>query len=435
MSANETAQQRLRQHAKEFFLKGISEVDPRSCAFKSMEQCPLPAPPGRLFLISIGKAACTMMQGAQEYLQQNGHAAHHCLLVTDHSNFKQMDGCECFGAGHPIPDSDGLRAAKRLIEVLKTAQKDDIVIAFISGGGSAILPCPPDGISLEDEIELNHLLLASGIDIEGVNLVRQQFSLLKGGGFARFAAPAKVEANLLSDVISNDIRAVAGGLTAAPLGSVAEATTLLKERGLWNSLPTSMRESLQARQMEQPYPAPDNANSVPIASNLTLTLAISEGVGKSYQLRQEEEDFVIGDVGDMAQRLVEQASELLPCDKPVGLVCGGETTVRLGNATGRGGRNQELALRFALNVEERGGFHMPWVFLSGGSDGRDGPTDAAGGLVDGGSINRMLSAGLSPKDLLANHDSYHALEASGDLLLTGATGTNVADAQIFLAVP
>ncbi len=433
MSANETAQQRLRQHAKEFFLKGINEVDPRSCAFNSMAHCPLPAPPGRLFLISIGKAACAMMQGAQEYLQQNGYAAHHCLLVTDHSNFKQMDGCECFGAGHPIPDSDGLRAAKRLIEVLKTAQKDDIVIAFISGGGSAILPCPPDGISLKDEIALNHLLLASGVDIEGVNLVRQQFSLLKGGGFAQLAAPAEVEALLLSDVLSNNKSAIAGGLTAAPLGSVAQATALLKKRDLWESLPASMRESLQARQTEQPSPAPDNAKSHLMASNLTLTSAISKEAEKSYQTRYEE-DPVTGDVGDAAWRLVEQASELLPCDKPVALVCGGETTVRLGNATGRGGRNQELALRFALNVEERGGFHMPWVFLSGGSDGRDGPTDVAGGLVDGGSINQMLSAGLSPKDLLVNHGSYHALEASGDLLLTGATGTNVADAQIFLAV-
>ena len=434
MSADETTQQRLRRHAKEFFLAGINEVDPRSCAFNSMVHCPLPAPPGRLFLISIGKAACAMMRGAQEYLQQNDCTAHHCLLVTDHSNFERIDGCECFGAGHPVPDSDGLRAAKRLVEVLDTAQKDDTVLAFISGGGSAILPCPPNGISLEDEIALNRLLLASGIDIEGVNLVRQQFSLLKGGGFTRFAAPAKVKAFLLSDVLSNDKRAIAGGLTAAPLGSAAEAMALVKGRGLWKSLPTSMRESLQARQTEQSSSAPGNAESHLMASNRMLTFAISEEVKKSYQTYYEEDD-MIGDVGDVARRLVKQISELLPCDKPVALVCGGETTVRLGNATGQGGRNQELALRFALNVEAHGGFHPPWVFLSGGSDGRDGPTDAAGGLVDGGSVGRMLSAGLSPKALLEEHDSYRALNASGDLLLTGATGTNVADSQIFLAAP
>ncbi|MCY4053925.1 MAG: DUF4147 domain-containing protein [Hyphomicrobiales bacterium] len=434
MSANETTQQKLRRHAKEFFLSGINEVDPRSCAFNSMTHCPLPTPPGRLFLIAIGKAACAMMQGAQEYLQQNDHTAHHCLLVTDHSNFKQIGDCECLSAGHPVPDSDGLRATKRLIEVLDTAQKNDLVLAFISGGGSAILPCPPDGISLEDEIALNHLLLASGIDIEGINLIRQQFSLLKGGGLARFAAPARVEALLLSDVLSDDERAIAGGLTAAPLGSVAQAITLLKKRGLWQSLPTAMREGLQTRQTEQPFPAPGNAGNALMASNRMLTFAISKNVKKNYQTCYEEKS-MIGDVGNAARQLVEQASGLLVCGKPVALVCGGETTVRLGNATGRGGRNQELALRFALNVEKRGGFHLPWAFLSGGSDGRDGPTDAAGGLVDGGSINRMLSADLSPEALLKDHDSYRALDASGDLLLTGATGTNVADAQIFLAAP
>lgn len=434
MSVKEIAQQRLRRHAKKFFLEGINRVDPCVCAFNSMAHCPLPAPPGRLFLISIGKAACAMMQGAQEYLQQNRFAAHRCFLVTDHSNFKQISGCECLGAGHPIPDSDGLHAAKRLMEILDTAQKNDIVLTFISGGGSAMLPCPPYGISLEDEIALNHLLLASGIDIEGINLIRQQFSLLKGGGLARFAAPAKVEALLLSDVISDDKRAIAGGLTAAPLGSVAQATALAKERGLWKSLPTSMRKNLQARQTEQPSSALGNAESVLMASNRMLTFAISKNVEKIYQTHYEE-DSMTGDVIDVAWRLIEQASGLLRCDKPVALVCGGETTVRLDNAIGRGGRNQELALRFALNVEARGGFHLPWVFLSGGSDGRDGPTDAAGGLVDGGSVRRMLSAGLSPKALLEVHDSYRALNASGDLLLTGATGTNVADAQIFLTAP
>ena len=434
MSASETTQQRLRRHAKEFFLAGINEVDPRSCAFNSMACCPLPAPPGRLFLITIGKAACAMMRGAQEYLQRNDYAAHHCLLVTDHSNFKQIGDCECFGAGHPVPDSNGLRAAKRLTEVLDTAQKDDLVLAFISGGGSAMLPCPPDGISLEDEIVLNHLLLASGIDIEGNNLIRQQFSLLKGGGLARFAAPAKVEALLLSDVPSDDKRAIAGGLTTAPLGSVAQATTLAKKRGLWKSLPTAMRENLQTRQTEQPFPAPGNARNVLMASNRMLTFAISQNVKKNYQTCYKE-DSMIGDVGDVARQLVEQASELLLCGKPVALVCGGETTVCLGKVTGQGGRNQELALRFALNVDAHGGFHLPWAFLSGGSDGRDGPTDAAGGLVDGGSVNRMLSAGLSPEALLREHNSYRALDTSGDLLLTGATGTNVADAQIFLAAP
>lgn len=435
MSAARTMQQKLRQRAKEFFHIGIKAVEPSNCVFNELaKKAPaLPSSQGRLFLIAIGKAAGMMMKGAQDYLRQSGYAAHHCFLVTDHSNFAQNEDCECFSAGHPVPDADGIRAARRLLEILDNMGEEDTVFAFISGGGSALLPCPPDGISLEDKIVLSQLLLKSGIDIEGANLIRQQFSLLKGAGLVRRAAPARVLGFLLSDVPNNDSRIIASGLTALPLGTADKAISLAREWGFWDDLPNTMQEHLQTKKVE-PSTVSDDVENILVGSNRMMVEAIYDAAfAAGYEAHPIWEP-VVGNVGSVAKLIYTEAKGLFYSSKPVALVCGGETTVHLGNVTGQGGRNQELALLFAMHANHED-FPMPWVFLSGGSDGRDGPTDAAGGLVDGGSFSRIYAAGLSPEALLENHDSYRALDASGDLLLTGATGTNVADVQILLAAP
>ena len=430
--------EKLRQDAKNFFQAGIRAIAPKAAVLAALHRRKpsLPAPSeGRIFLVAIGKAARAMMEGAREYLGEIGHGeAHSCLLVADHGNFAPMQGCEAYAAGHPLPDADGLRAAKRLIALLDEMDKEDLALVLVSGGGSALLPCPPQGISLKDEIALHRLLLASGVAIDENNLLRQQFSRIKGGGLARLAHPARLLALLLSDVPGDDVRVIASGPTAAPLGSPAEAMKLAQTKGIWEKIPAVMRTHLQARRHEPAPPAPENAENVLVGSNGMMVAATGAAAETAGYGMEVVAGWMAGEVGTLAEKMEARSRGLGAPSRARGWCCGGESVVRV-SGTGRGGRNQELALRFALCAAAHGGLAAPWVFLSGGSDGRDGPTDAAGGLVDGGSLERMAAAGIAPETLLANNDSHRALEASGDLLRTGATGTNVADAQIFLTAP
>ena len=291
------------------------------------------------------------------------------------------------------------------------------VLALISGGGSALLPAPAAGLSLADKAAVSRLLLASGTDITGMNLVRQQLSRLKGGGFARLAAPATVTALILSDVIGDDLRVIASGPTVAPIGTAEQAKDLLIGAGVWDALPAAVRAHLQAAPAEPA--APPTADNRLIGSNPISVQAMADAAGTA----KVADEPLVGDVQDAARRVLQTAG-------PGITLFGGETTVVL-RGDGLGGRNQELALRVALLVEQAG-WDDDWVFLSGGTDGRDGPTDAAGGLVDGTTLDRIRGAGIDPESALANNDSYHALQAAGDLLITGATGTNVADLQVLI---
>ena len=439
MSADKIKQRTLHRHARKFFLKGIEAVEPRACVLNAMTKSApkLPKPPGRIFLVAIGKAAGAMMKGAQDYLQEKNTEAYRCFLVTDYGNYARLKNCKCFKAGHPVPDNNGIRASKHLLKILDEAGDGDLVITLISGGGSALLPCPPQGIRLEHKIALNRLLLASGIDIKGTNLIRQQFSLLKGGGLVQRASPARVLGLLLSDVPNDDVRTIASGLTAPPLGTKTKAKALLKKQGLWDSLPPPMQEHLRTKQTEVPI-KPKNTRNILVGNNRMMVKAIRGAASKAGYKVHTIRRPVVGDIEVAAKSIFRKIEKLPFSSGPVALVCGGEITVRLEDVAGQGGRNQELAFRFAWSVGALGGLDLPsshWVFLSGGSDGRDGPTNAAGGLVDAGSISRMEEEEILPEIFLSGHNSYRALEASGDLLITGATGTNVADVQIFLAVP
>lgn len=238
----------------------------------------------------------------------------------------------------------------------------------------------------------------------------------------RLAAPALVTSFILSDVIGDDLRTIASGPTAAPLGSRADACKMLKSRGLWDQLPAAARAHLVTAGATED--APIQAQNHLIGSNKKSLQAIVNSLqfGNTYIAS----DALVGDVAEATKKIL-TAAAAVPKGQPTCLVFGGETTVVL-RGDGRGGRNQELALRMAITGPT--GLARPFVFLSGGTDGRDGPTDAAGGIVDQNSLARMRGAGVDPEALLENNDSYAALAASGDLLITGATGTNVADVQI-----
>jgi glycerate 2-kinase len=412
----------LRAEALRLFQAAILAADPAGALRRAFQThpVPVPAPGGAYIVIAVGKAAVPMAETVLAVLQG---ASVRALVVTNYENARPVAGATVMAAGHPEPDENGAAAGEAVANLLLTAGERDRVIALISGGGSALLPAPAPGLTLADKVAVNRLLLASGFEITEINLIRQQLSRLKGGGMLRLAAPAPVTGYILSDVIGDDLRAIASGPTVAPLGSRADARRLLRGRGVWVDLPLAVRVHLELP--EDRRVTVRKATNHLIGSN-RASLAAAAGVyGPGATIVSDQ---LVGDVEAAAEEVIAAARAAGSDDC---LIFGGETTVTL-RGKGKGGRNQELALRVAMAMP---GLGREWVLLSGGTDGRDGPTEAAGGVVDAGTVKRIRLAGGDPVALLADNDSNRALALTGDLLVTGATGTNVADVQILLLGP
>ncbi len=402
----------LRNTAFEIFEHGVAAANPEAGVRDALVRQPLAQVTGRTYVVAVGKGAMRMLAGAREYLPANAEIT----VVTNPENAKDIDGATVFAAAHPVPDENGLAASRAVRDILATLGADDQVLALISGGGSALLPAPVDGVTLADKAALNAALLGSGADISVMNLIRQQVSDLKGGGLSRHASPAPVRALILSDVVGDDLAVIASGPTVAPIGNALDAQFQLEFLGIWDDLPVSIQNHLLSDPVLPDTPMSDNTL---VGSNSISVAAMAKAAPHAIQSDIPLE----GDVEKAAARIIEEAT------KAGTYIWGGETTVVL-TGDGRGGRNQELALRVAILAAGEG--WDDFVFLSGGTDGRDGPTDAAGGMVDAGTLARMRAAGVDPLALLENNDSYAALAASDDLLMIGATGTNVADLQVLI---
>jgi hydroxypyruvate reductase len=408
-----------RETAARLFEAAIERANPAEALRRHWQSAPPPKPQaGRCFVVAIGKAAVPMMQAALNDLPRVDRA----LVVTNGENAVQLEGAKTLVGAHPVPDQGSVIAGQAVMALLREASSGDHIIALISGGASSLVAAPVDGISLEDYAQTNRALLDSGLDILRMNLVRQKIDGLKGGGMLRLAAPASVYGYILSDVVGDDLRVIASGPTATQIGTAQQAKALLCEQGLWTTLPASVRSSLLATRRDQKGPLATNRL---IASNRQSLDSMLHAVphGLPALIADEPLD---GDVRTAAERVLRDATMQ---DGPCALIYGGETTVQL-RGSGLGGRNQELALLFAIGAVSR--LKPNWVFLSGGTDGRDGPTDAAGGIVDHVTLDRIRDANGDPFALAANNDSNSALRLSGDLLITGGTGTNVADVQVFL---
>lgn len=392
----------------------------------------------KIHLIAFGKAACPMIKAAIDLIPPHLRSSH-AIAVTNYENVTPIEGVNVVGASHPLPDEAGFNAAKQCAEVAKSAKAGELVLVLVSGGGSALIPYPVETISLSEKIRTTDLLLASGADINQMNSVRKHLSQLKGGGLARLAALADVHTLILSDVIGDDLSTIASGPTVPDNTTFNEAAEILKSINIWDKIPDNARHYLEmGKQGNVPEtPKADDA----CFAHVSHTLIGSNGISVNAITNAAQEvgfetilysDNLCGEAKEAAEKLVSFAQEkiLSSPNRPLAILAGGETTVTL-KGKGRGGRNQEMALAFALHAQKQG-LRANWVFLSGGTDGRDGPTEAAGALVDSGTIQRILDASLNPTDLLANNDSNTALNASCDLLITGATGTNVADLQVLL---
>lgn len=408
--------------AQAIFRAGLRAADPSAAVRGALAN--IGPVRGCRVLVAIGKAACTMAEAALPVLKPS-----QTLVVTDDGNARPVAGTQVLCASHPVPDARGAHAACQLEALADALGENDQLVVLVSGGGSALLPAPVAGISLDDKIRVNQLLLASGADITDMNLVRQSLSRLKGGGLERRAAPAQVVALILSDVVGDDLRVIASGPTVAPIGTRSAAVALLQARGLWAQVPQTVRDVLQTQQPQASAVVPCPARNLLIGSNARSVAAMAQAAtdqtGNAVHVAQAP---LVGDVRAAAAQIVQS---LVHAGGARGVwLWGGETTVVLGRWPGQGGRNQELALRVALMAEAKG--LRGWCFVSGGTDGRDGPTDAAGGIVDDRTLNRARAAGIDPMAAAAGHNAYAALAAAQALLITGPTGTNVADLQVLI---
>lgn len=449
----------IRNNALKIFQTGISAADPylavKNCLIADEGHVKIQSNSAartqhrtgswsKIHLIAFGKAACLMAKAAREAVPETLLDAHG-IAVTNYENVTSIPGIEVIGAGHPLPDESGFKAAQRITDMAISAKKNELVLVLISGGGSALIPYPVDGISLSDKSAATDLLLASGATIHQINCVRKHLSRIKGGGLARMTFPADCHALILSDVLDDDLSVIASGPTFPDTTTFADAVAVVNDKHLWDKIPATIQRYLELglNGLAPETPKPDekvfeNVDWTLIGSNrisLNRTLQAAHNLGYIATIY---DDRLCGIAKDVAEELViaakshidKQLSSGVSLNRPIALLAGGETTVIL-KGNGRGGRNQEMALAFALAAEKHQ-LSGQWVFLSGGTDGRDGPTDAAGGMVDSDSIKRMRSSGINPVELLDNNDSYSALETSQDLLNTGATGTNVADLQVLL---
>ena len=388
----------------------------------------LPKPPkGRTVVIGAGKGAAQLARAFEQ--QWTGPLTG--VVVTRYGYDVPCDRISVLTAAHPVPDQAGLDASHQILDTLQNLTVDDLVVALICGGGSALLPMPLGDLTLEDEIDLNTSLLHSGVPISVMNAVRGQFSAIKSGRLAHVAHPAKVVTLVVSDVPGDDPAQVASGPTIPSTTSRDEVRSLIKVWGI--SLKPRLAQWLETDDAEAPDPH-DPAfarDEVVIVASARKSLAAAAECAREIGIPAVIiSDQIEGEAKEIAKMHAAIAAEISltgqPFAPPVVLLSGGETTVTL-SGSGKGGRNSEFALSLALT-----GAEVPFSALVADTDGIDGSEENAGAFVSGQSSKRLKLLGVSPEELLANHDSWTAFDALGDLFSPGPTGTNVNDFRAIL---
>jgi hydroxypyruvate reductase len=424
----------LREAARAVFDAALRAADVHPLVRRALRDVALPAR-GRVLVVGAGKASGAMAAAAEDVL---GDRIADGLVVVKDGYRAPTTRVRLEEAGHPVPDARGEAAAREIRRLAEAAGPEDLLLALVSGGGSALTPAPVPPITLADKQAMTRLLLAAGASINQLNAVRKHCSLLKGGQLARAAAPARVHALLLSDVIGDPLDVIASGPTAPDASTFADALAILERFGLRSRAPASIRDRLErgARGEIPETPKPDDpifrgvTNTVIGNNRLVVDAAAARaralGFAPHVLTRALE-----GEAREAAGRLVGLAREIRggrgPVAAPACLIAGGETTVTV-RGGGAGGRCQEFALAAALALEGVEGV----VALAAGTDGTDGPTEAAGALADGGSVERARALGHDPRARLDDNDSNAVLTALGDLVVTGPTNTNLLDLYLLL---
>lgn len=391
---------------------------------------------GRLRLIGAGKAAASLARGVEAVF---GERIADGLVIVKHGHAETLRRCRLLEAGHPLPDADSERAAATVFEFVGSPHAGEFYVVLLTGGASALLAGPADGITLADKIAVTRLLVASGADIVQINVVRRHLSRIKGGQLARALAPAASMTLAISDVPGDDPEALGSGPTVPDPSSFADALGVLGRFELERRIPEAALRRLLAgaagRLPETPKAADPVFARARFAIVATLADAVTAAARQATTAGFEVVPFRPRLGGDTHARAREFATRLrtLAASRPAGsaplmLLGGGETTLEVRGA-GAGGRNQEFAVVVAQELAGTTGLSV----LAAGTDGTDGPTDAAGGFADGATLSRAAAAGLDDRAILRNNDTYRLLQAAGDLFRTGPTGTNVTDLVLGVA--
>ena len=435
----------LRRHALAIFHASVKAVDPAEAIRRhvrveggkllaggrryDLERC------RHIYVIGAGKAAA-VMAGALEGLL--GRRIAGGLVNVKYGHTAKLKRVECNECGHPVPDEAGVAGARRIADIAASAGNEDLVLCVISGGGSALLPLPAEPVTLEEKQAVTRLLLQCGANIHEINAVRKHVSAIKGGQLARMCAPAAVLALMLSDVIGDDLDVIGSGPTAPDSSTFGSAKAVLERYGVWEKAPASVRERIERGMAgeipETPKPGDRlfaRVSNVIVGSN---KLAVEAAAAKARQLGYRPlvlSTTIEGETRDVARVHAAIAREIVMSGRPVRRPCcvisGGETTVTL-RGDGLGGRNQEFALAAAGDIAGLDNL----VVLSAGTDGTDGPTDAAGAMAFPDTVERARRLGMEARQYLDRNDSYHFFKPLGDLILTGPTGTNVMDIRLVL---
>jgi hydroxypyruvate reductase len=391
----------------------------------------------RVSVIGAGKASAAMARAIEEIL---GDRINCGFINTKYDHALPLGKIQVTEAGHPVPDEAGFRGTKRIVQYLEQTNHKDLVFFLISGGGSALLPYPHEGLSLVDKQQVTKILLDAGANIHEINALRKHLSKVKGGRLARIAHPAILISLILSDVIGDDLDSIASGPTVPDNSTFKDCMMILEKYHIADMLPSVVVDffdrGIRGELEETPKPGDpvfQRTQNLVIGSNI---LAVEAAEQKAAELGYNTlilSSFIEGETRDVAKVHAAIAKEILssgnPVKRPACVISGGETTVTI-RGKGKGGRNQEFSLAGAMEIEGLENI----VLLSAGTDGTDGPTDAAGAIAEGKTVERAKKLGLDPSRYLGENDSYHFFEALDDLVITGPTYTNVMDVRVILVV-
>ena len=435
----------LREDAFSIFQVGVNAVDPRSAVRRSLELEEETLVVGdhdydlaafeNIYVVGAGKASAAMAQPIEDLL---GDRLKDGIINVKRGHAVPLKTVRLHEAGHPVPDEAGVAGTREIMQLLAQTGENDLVCCLLSGGGSALLPCPAAGITFEDKQNTTQLLLDCGATIHEINAIRKHISGIKGGRLARLAHPSRLVSLILSDVIGDDLDIIASGPTVPDRNTFADCLKILKKYDLTEKVPASVRQmlvdGLSGKVDETPKekdPAFERAQNAIIGSNM---LAVRAAERKARELGYQSlilSTLIEGETTDVAKVHAAVAKEIQrtgnPIERPACVISGGETTVTI-RGDGLGGRNQEFALAAAIEIDGM----EDVLILSGGTDGTDGPTDAAGAFADGVSLKRGYDLGVDAEDYLRRNDSYRYFEKLGDLLITGPTLTNVMDLRLIL---
>ncbi|MFQ5692198.1 MAG: glycerate kinase [Nitrospinota bacterium] len=446
MSDSQDSLKRLRVDAEEIFRAALQAVDPYEATLRHLRlegdvlhaaDQSLACPP-RVFVVGFGKAAAPMAQAVEEVL---GDRVAGGSVTVKEGHALPLRRVRVVEAAHPIPDARGLAGAEEIVKVLEPLGADDLVVCVISGGGSALLPLPAEGVTLEEKGATTQALMDAGATIHEMNALRKHLSRVKGGRLARLAHPAALVSLVLSDVVGDDADAIASGPTVPDRTTFASALEIVQRRGIRERLPRSVVERPEAgaagKVPETPKaddPVFRRTRFVLVGNNALALRAAADAAGERGYRLLVLSSCMEGETREVARVHAAIARELRssgnPAAPPACILSGGETTVTI-RGGGKGGRNQEFALAAAIHMDGL----RDVLLLSAGTDGTDGPTDAAGAVADGTTVGRAAALGLDPGAALDDNDAYPFFQRLGDLLITGPTRTNVMDVRILLAAP